>query len=154
MPTTTCCEAARPTRRPPISCAKRIRETVNDPKVAELLCPDNVIGCKRPCLDTGYFETYNRSNVELVDARERAIERITGRLAWSPGGREFELDCLVFATGFDAMTGAVLGIDIRGRGGEHAERNSGTPDRAPTSASARSASRTCSSSPGRVVRRC
>lgn len=95
---------------------QRIRDTVNDPEVAELLCPDNVIGCKRPCLDTGYFETYNRSNVELVDARERAIERITpdGVVA---GGREFELDCLVFATGFDAMTGAVLGIDIRGRGG-------------------------------------
>ena len=44
---------------------QRIRETVNDPKVAELLCPDNVIGCKRPCLDTDYFETYNRANVEL-----------------------------------------------------------------------------------------
>ena len=95
---------------------QRICETVNDPKVAELLCPDNVIGCKRPCLDTDYFETYNRANVELVDARERAIERITpnGVVA---GGREFELDCIVFATGFDAMTGAVLGVDIRGRGG-------------------------------------
>ena len=95
---------------------RRIRETVTDPKVAELLCPDNVIGCKRPCLDTDYFETYNRANVELVDARERAIERITpyGVVA---GGREFELDCIVFATGFDAMTGAVLGVDIRGRGG-------------------------------------
>ena len=95
---------------------RRIRETVHDPEVAELLCPDNVIGCKRPCLDSGYFETYNRANVELVDARERGIERITpnGVVA---GGREFELDCIVFATGFDAMTGAVLGVDIRGRGG-------------------------------------
>ena len=95
---------------------QRIRETVDDPEVAELLCPDNVIGCKRPCLDSGYFETYNRENVELVDAGERAIERITpnGVVA---GGREFELDCIVFATGFDAMTGAVLDIDIRGRGG-------------------------------------
>ncbi|MCY3623998.1 MAG: NAD(P)/FAD-dependent oxidoreductase [Gammaproteobacteria bacterium] len=95
---------------------QRIRDTVQDPGVAELLCPDNVIGCKRPCLDAGYFETYNRANVELVDARERAIERITpnGVVA---GGREFELDCIVFATGFDAMTGALLGVDIRGRGG-------------------------------------
>ena len=95
---------------------QRIRETVHDPEVAERLCPDNVIGCKRPCLDTGYFETYNRANVELVDARERPIERITpnGVVA---GGREFDLDCIVFATGFDAMTGAVLAVDIRGRSG-------------------------------------
>ena len=95
---------------------QRIRETVHDPAVAELLCPDNVIGCKRPCLDTGYFETYNRANVELVDARERPIERMTSTGVVA-GGRAFELDCIVFATGFDAMTGAVLGVDIRGRGG-------------------------------------
>ena len=95
---------------------QRIREIVHDQQVAGLLCPDNVIGCKRPCLDTGYFETYNRPNVELVDARRRAIERITPR-GIVAGGREFAFDCIVFATGFDAMTGAVLGIDIRGRGG-------------------------------------
>ena len=94
----------------------RIREIVQDPKLAEWLCPDNVIGCKRPCLDTGYFETYNRPDVELVDARESPIEGITpnGVVA---GGRQIDLDCIVFATGFDAMTGAVLGVDIRGRGG-------------------------------------
>ena len=92
----------------------RIREVVRDPVTAALLCPDNVIGCKRPCLDTGYFETYNRPNVALVDVRANPIERITpgGLVA---GGREYALDCLVFATGFDAMTGAVLGVDIRGR---------------------------------------
>ena len=92
----------------------RIREVVRDPATAGLLCPDNVIGCKRPCLDTGYFETYNRPNVALVDVRANPIERITpgGLVA---GGREYALDCLVFATGFDAMTGAVLGVDIRGR---------------------------------------
>ena len=91
----------------------RIRETVADPETAELLCPDNVIGCKRPCLDTRYFETYNRPNVCLVDARAHPIERITpaGIVA---GGEEHALDCIVFATGFDAMTGAVLGVDIRG----------------------------------------
>ena len=91
----------------------RIRETVADPETAELLCPDNVIGCKRPCLDTRYFETYNRPNVCLVDARANPIERITpaGVVA---GGEEHALDCIVFATGFDAMTGAVLGVDIRG----------------------------------------
>ncbi len=94
----------------------RIRETVRDPAVAELLCPDNVIGCKRPCLDSGYFETYNRPNVELVDIRANPVERITpaGIVA---GDREHAFDCIVFATGFDAMTGAMLAIDIRGRGG-------------------------------------
>ncbi|MDE0192926.1 MAG: NAD(P)/FAD-dependent oxidoreductase [Gammaproteobacteria bacterium] len=95
---------------------QRIRETVSDPRLAELLCPDNVIGCKRPCLDTGYFETYNRANVELVDARERAIECLTANGVVA-GGREFEFDCIVFATGFDAMTGALLGVDVRGRDG-------------------------------------
>ncbi|MYD99619.1 MAG: NAD(P)/FAD-dependent oxidoreductase [Gammaproteobacteria bacterium] len=95
---------------------QRIRGIVDDPDIAERLCPDNVIGCKRPCLDTGYFETYNRANVELVDARDAPIERITpnGVVA---GGREYVLDCIVFATGFDAMTGAVLGVDFRGRDG-------------------------------------
>ena len=94
----------------------RIRETVADPTTAELLCPDNVIGCKRPCLDTGYFETYNRPNVELVDVRTDPIERITPE-GIVVAGREHAVDCIVFATGFDAMTGAMLSIDIRGRQG-------------------------------------
>ena len=94
---------------------QRIRETVKDPAVADLLCPDNVIGCKRPCLDTGYFETYNRPNVSLVDVRSQPIERITSS-GIVVGGKEHAVDCIVFATGFDAMTGAVLNIDIRGRG--------------------------------------
>ena len=94
----------------------RIRETVEDAATAELLCPDNVIGCKRPCLDTGYFETYNRPNVELVDVRANPIERIT-REGIVVAGREHAVDCIVFATGFDAMTGAMLSIDIRGRQG-------------------------------------
>ena len=95
----------------------RIRETVRDPATAELLCPDNVIGCKRPCLDTGYFETFNRSNVRLVDVCKNPIERITaGGIVVA--GEEHPLDAIVFATGFDAMTGAVLRVDIRGRGGK------------------------------------
>ena len=93
---------------------ERIRETVQDPAVAELLCPDNVIGCKRPCLDTGYFETYNQPNVRLVDVRSQPIERIT-TAGIVVGDEEHALDCIVFATGFDAMTGAVLNIDVRGR---------------------------------------
>ena len=95
---------------------RRIRATVRDPRVAELLCPDNVIGCKRPCLDSGYFETYNRANVQLVDVRANPIERITPN-GIVVAGNEYPLDCIVLATGFDAMTGAVLNIDIRGRGG-------------------------------------
>ena len=94
----------------------RIRDIVADPQTAQLLCPDNVIGCKRPCLDTHYFETYNRSNVSLVDVRANPIERITPT-GIVVAGEEHALDCIVFATGFDAMTGAVLGVDIRGRGG-------------------------------------
>ncbi|MDX1382854.1 MAG: NAD(P)/FAD-dependent oxidoreductase [Thermoanaerobaculia bacterium] len=95
----------------------RIRETVKDPEVAELLCPDQVIGCKRICLDTDYFETYNRPNVHLVDVSRQPIERIT-QAGLVAGGREYPLDVLVLATGFDAMTGTLLAIDIRGRGGK------------------------------------
>ena len=94
----------------------KIRQTVHDPVVAELLAPKNTIGCKRLCVDIGYFETFNRPNVRLIDVSEAPIETIT------PGGvrvrgREYAADAIVFATGFDAMTGAILRIDIRGRGG-------------------------------------
>ena len=94
----------------------KIRETVHDPEVAELLCPDTVLGCKRPCADTGYFESYNRPNVTLVDISQAPIEAIT-ETGLRTGGRDYALDCLIFATGFDAMTGSLLRIDIRGRGG-------------------------------------
>ena len=95
---------------------EQIRRIVDDPRTAELLCPDNVIGCKRPCLDTGYFETYNRPNVTLLDVRTNPIERITPS-GIVVAGKEHTVDCIVFATGFDAMTGAMLSIDIRGRKG-------------------------------------
>jgi cyclohexanone monooxygenase len=94
----------------------KIRDRVKDPVVAELLSPKNTIGCKRLCIDIGYYETFNRPNVELVDVSDAPIEEIT-RQGVRASGREWEVDAIVFATGFDAMTGALLKIDIRGRGG-------------------------------------
>ena len=95
---------------------EQIRGIVQDPEVADRLSPHNVIGCKRICLDSGYFETYNRPNVSLVDVSSSPIERIT-RSGVRVDGRDHELDAIVFATGFDAMTGALTRIDIRGRDG-------------------------------------
>lgn len=95
----------------------RIRETVADPDLAERLSPRNhPFGTKRPCLDSGYYATYNRDNVTLVDLRSNPIVAIT------PTGvrtttDEHDLDVIVFATGFDAMTGPLLGPDITGAGG-------------------------------------
>ena len=94
----------------------KIRATVHDPKVADLLAPKTVIGCKRLCVDTGYFATFNRPNVELVDVSETPISEITAH-GLRVADRDFEVDAIVFATGFDAMTGALLSIDIRGRDG-------------------------------------
>ena len=94
----------------------KIRQIVRDPATAALLCPSHPIGCKRLCVDTGYYETYNRPNVTLVDVAARPIEAITagGLVA---GGREHRFDTLVLATGFDAFTGPVMRLDLRGRGG-------------------------------------
>ena len=94
----------------------KIREKVKDPKLVELLTPKNTIGCKRLCIDIGYYETFNRDNVELVDVSREPIEEITEKGVRAKG-KEYEVDAIVFATGFDAMTGALLKIDIRGRGG-------------------------------------
>ena len=96
----------------------KIRETVNDPVTAELLCPrDYPFATKRLCVDTGYFETFNRDNVSLIDVKSAPIEEITEQ-GLLTGGKEYKFDCLVFATGFDAMTGALSNIDICGRGGK------------------------------------
>ncbi|MEP0203052.1 MAG: NAD(P)/FAD-dependent oxidoreductase [Halioglobus sp.] len=95
---------------------RKIRDKVNDPDVAEKLSPDSTIFCKRLCADTGYFETYNRNNVSLVDVNETPVESITER-GLRTSDAEYEFDCLVYATGFDAMTGALARIDIRGREG-------------------------------------
>ena len=97
---------------------QKIRGIVRDPQVAELLAPkDHPLGTKRLCLDTNYYETYNRDNVTLVNARAAPIEEITpAGLRTSEAGYEF--DALVFATGFDAMTGALAEIDVRLKSGE------------------------------------
>jgi len=90
----------------------KIRATVNDPAIAELLAPkDHPIGTKRLILDSDYYETYNRDNVTLVDARAAPIEEIT------PAGIRTRDAEIVFATGFDAMTGALLDIDLTGAKG-------------------------------------
>src|SRR5262249_35456252 len=94
----------------------KIRQRVRDPAVAELLVPKNTIGCKRLCIDIGYFETFNRPNVRLVDVGDAPLEAITPR-GVKAHGREYAADALVLATGFDAMTGALLRIDVRGRSG-------------------------------------
>ena len=94
----------------------KIRQTVTDPVVAEILSPKSTVGCKRLCVDTDYFETFNRANVTLVDISETPIDEITRR-GVRVADAEYEVDALVLATGFDAMTGALFGVDIRGRGG-------------------------------------
>jgi cyclohexanone monooxygenase len=95
---------------------QKIRKTVKDPVTAELLCPNQVIGCKRICVDIDYFETYNRDNVALVNVKDHPIERVTEQ-GLMINGEEYAFDCLVFATGFDAMTGSLARMDIRGRDG-------------------------------------
>ena len=97
--------------------ARKIRQRVKDPAVAEKLIPkDHGFGTRRVPLESGYFEIYNQANVELIDLRETPIERIT------PAGirtaqRDFEFDMIIYATGFDALTGAYDQIDIRGTNG-------------------------------------
>ncbi|MBS27948.1 MAG: cyclohexanone monooxygenase [Alphaproteobacteria bacterium] len=91
----------------------KIRQIVDDPAVAELLAPKQLFMCKRLCVGTDYYETYNRDNVTLVDISETPIERITPE-GVSVEGRVYEVDVLVLATGFDAVTGALKRIDISG----------------------------------------
>ncbi|MEK5080764.1 NAD(P)/FAD-dependent oxidoreductase [Solibacillus sp. FSL W7-1436] len=92
----------------------KIREIVKDPETAEKLLPDHYYGTKRAIIDTDYFETYNRENVSLVDIKKAPIEEITSKGIRTEDG-EYELDVIVFATGFDGMTGSLFKIDIRGR---------------------------------------
>jgi cyclohexanone monooxygenase len=94
----------------------KIRDIVRDPEVAQNLSPKNIIGAKRLCVDTGYYTTFNRPNVTLIDVGDRPIERISAE-GVRAHGRTYPVDAIVYATGFDAMTGALLRIDIRGRGG-------------------------------------
>ena len=97
--------------------ARKIRQRVKDPKIAEKLIPrDHGFGTRRVPLETKYYEVYNQPNVELVDLSETPIKRIT------PSGvktsdHEYELDMIIYATGFDAVTGGITRIDITGEGG-------------------------------------
>jgi cyclohexanone monooxygenase len=95
---------------------RKIRELVKDATTAELLCPDNVFGCKRLCVDTGYFETYNLPHVRLVDVSKTPIERFTAQ-GIEVDGVEYPLDAIVCATGFAAMTGSYDRMRITGRDG-------------------------------------
>jgi cyclohexanone monooxygenase len=96
----------------------KIGEIVKDPETAKLLQPDNhPIGSKRICVDTDYYATFNRPNVTLIDIRSGGIEEILPN-AVRAGAKDYEIDTLVLATGFDAMTGSVAKIDIRGRDGK------------------------------------
>src|SRR6202012_3683595 len=98
--------------------AGRIRRRVKDPKVAEKLIPkDHGFGVQRLPLETRYFEAYNRDNVHLVDLRETPLERIPGT-GLRPSARDYDLDIVVYATGFDAIPGAYDLIDITGLDGE------------------------------------
>ncbi|WP_241481567.1 flavin-containing monooxygenase [Mesobacillus campisalis] len=94
----------------------KIGEIVKKPEVAEKLKPTYYYGTKRPIIDTDYYETFNRDNVSLVDVRTNRIEEITDN-GLQTTEAEYELDVLVFATGFDGMTGPLLKIDIRGKDG-------------------------------------
>ena len=94
----------------------KIRAMVRDPATAELLAPKNhPIGTKRICVDTDYYTTYNRDNVTLVDARTTPVSELT-EIGLRAGDTEYEFDAIVFATGFDAMTGALTSIDIEADG--------------------------------------
>jgi cyclohexanone monooxygenase len=93
----------------------KIRVEVHDQEVAELLCPKGYpFGTKRVCVDTDYYATFNRDNITLIDIHDSPIEEIT-RTGLRTSGTDYEFDSLVFATGFDAMTGTLLRIDIHGR---------------------------------------
>lgn len=97
---------------------RKIRAIVKDPAVADMLCPtDHPIGSKRICVDTGYYETYNLPHVRLVNIKASPIQAVL------PNGirtkdADYEVDAIVFATGYDAVTGAIVKIDVRGKGGQ------------------------------------
>jgi len=96
----------------------KIRQRVKDPVVAEKLIPrDHPFGSKRIPLETGYYDAYNRDNVLLVDVREAPIERITSK-GVKTTEKEYEFDVIIYATGFDAVTGSLTRLDIRGLDGQ------------------------------------
>lgn len=96
---------------------QQIKRVVKDKETAEILCPRSYpIGTKRICIDTGYFETYNRENVKLVDISKQPIQRLVtdGIIV---DDQLYPFDSIIFATGFDAMTGSIFNVDIKGRDG-------------------------------------
>lgn len=93
----------------------KIRNIVHDPEKAKILTPDYHIGGKRLCVDTGYFETFNRNNVHLIDLKKFPIKEIGQKSIESD--KSYDIDTLILATGFDAMTGALTQVDISGRNG-------------------------------------
>lgn len=97
---------------------EKIRQAVKDPVKADILCPkdDLPFGGKRLCVDSHYYETFNRDNVDLIDIKADPLVEATPN-GLKTRAREFEFDIIVFATGFDAMTGALMAIDIRGESG-------------------------------------
>ena len=97
----------------------KIRERVHDPAVAEMLTPkDHMFGSKRLPCESGYYEVYNQDNVLLVDVRKAPVERFTSTGLRLEDGSQFDFDVIIFATGYDAVTGSLNRIDIRGVGGE------------------------------------
>jgi cation diffusion facilitator CzcD-associated flavoprotein CzcO len=97
---------------------EKIRAIVKDPDTAEKLCPKtHPVGGKRPPLGHFYYEAFNRENVELVDVRENPISEITPTGIRLRDGSEHEADVIIFAIGFDAVTGSLTHMDLRGRGG-------------------------------------
>lgn len=95
---------------------KKIRETVNDPDTARKLLPDHFVMTKRPILDDGYYDTYNRDNVTLVDLRDEPIDHFTKNSVVTASG-EYPIDMLVLATGYDAISGSMLKLNPKGRDG-------------------------------------
>ena len=139
----------RPDDRPRRQCGRpsgsgeKIRAVIDDPQVADILVPDDhPIGAKRICTDSNYFQTFNSPHVQLVSVRRTPITAIdaTGIVTTEA---HFDLDVIVFATGFDALTGSLGKIDIAGRG-ESGWPTTGPRGRAPCLGWATTASRTCS----------
>lgn len=123
---------------------EKVRAVIDDPAIADILVPtDHPIGTKRICTDTNYFQTFNRDNVHVVDLRTAPIESINRR-GITTTAKYYELDMIVFATGFDAMTGSLNRIDIRGRAGRP-PRTPGRRAPVPTLDSAWTGSPICSS---------
>ena len=110
---------------------RKIGEIVQDPEIARKLTPTDLYA-RRPLCDTGYYETFNRPNVSLVNVKENPIIRVTQQGIVTEDGTLHELDVLVFATGFDAVDGNYVRVDIRGRNGRSVKEHwSDGPDELP-----------------------